>query len=74
MAHASSAKVSAGEKAASNESETVWVVVVVESGIPVLVEAHRNIKTAKRRERLFRRSMREDYDEVGVAKPDRCLH
>ena len=39
---------------------------MVESGIPVLVEAHHNEKTAKRREQYFRKNAREDYDEVAV--------
>jgi len=46
--------------------QRVWIVIVVESGIPVLVEAHHNEKTAKRREQYFRKNAREDYDEVAV--------
>ena len=53
-------------RAFKKEPERVWVVVVVESGIPVLIEAHHDEKTAKRREKHFRKDMREDYDAVGV--------
>lgn len=48
------------------QPERVWVVVVVQSGNPVLVEAYRDEKTAKRRGRFFRKNAREDYDEVDV--------
>ncbi len=46
--------------------EMVWVVVVVKGGFPALVEVHRERKTARRRERFFRKDVREDYDEIGV--------
>lgn len=52
--------------ARSKKPETVWVVVVVESGVPILAEAHRDQNLAEQREQFFRASMREDYDEVGV--------
>lgn len=47
-------------------SDTIWIVVLVQSGIPVLAEAYRDQKTALKRERALRRKMRPDYDEVGV--------
>ncbi len=46
--------------------EIVWVVVVVKGGFPTFVEAYRERKTARRRERYFRKDIREDYDEVEV--------
>jgi hypothetical protein len=46
--------------------EMVWVVVVVKGGFPAFVEAYHEEKTAKQRERFFRKDIREDYDEIGV--------
>ena len=46
--------------------ELVWVVVFVMSGVPVLVEAYRDKKSAKKREQFLRKSMRLDYDETGL--------
>jgi len=50
----------------SHNNSTIWVVVLVESGIPVRAEAYRDPKTALKREKALRRKMRQDYDEVGV--------
>lgn len=47
-------------------SETSWVVVMVQSGIPVQVEAYRDRQHAETRERLWRERMRPDNDEVGI--------
>ena len=44
----------------------MWVLVLVESGIPVLVEAYHDLNIAEERERFFRKSLREGYDEVAV--------
>ncbi len=49
-----------------NDSKPIWVVVKVESGIPTLVEAYRDKRTAKVRERSLRRDTNPDYDEVGA--------
>jgi hypothetical protein len=46
--------------------EMAWIVVVVESGIPILAEVHRDEVTARQRERFFCKDAREDYDAVGV--------
>lgn len=48
------------------DPRTLWVVVKVESGVPVIVEAYYRQKTARSRERLLRRNIREDYDTVNV--------
>jgi hypothetical protein len=48
------------------QSEAIWVVVLVESGVPTLVEAYRDQKTAKLREKALRKESNPDYDEVGV--------
>ncbi len=44
----------------------VWIVVLVESGIPVSAEVFQKQKDATRREQQLRKKMREAYDEVGV--------
>lgn len=45
---------------------SLWVVVKVESGIPVLAEVYRCKRTAERRERLLRGQMNPENDEVSV--------
>lgn len=50
----------------TRKSETVFVVVLVVSGIPDTVEAYRDIETAWAREAEFRKDIRPDYDEVGI--------
>jgi hypothetical protein len=54
------------KKMSRKKSDTIWVVVSVESGVPVLVEAYRDEKIAKLRRRLLRRKINPDYDEVGA--------
>lgn len=46
--------------------EMVWVVVVVESGVPITVEAYHDLKTAQKREIFFREEMNENDDAVDV--------
>lgn len=46
--------------------DVVYVVVWVHSGVPCAVEAYRDRKTAKARERFFKKDTNPDYDEVGV--------
>ena len=50
----------------TNQSNQVWVVVDVESGIPVLAEVFADRHSAKKRERELRADLRQDYDEVGI--------
>lgn len=50
----------------SRESELLWVVVEVQSGIPVEVKAYRNKRSAVSREQFLRKRMRPDHDEVGI--------
>ena len=50
----------------SKKSDTIWVVVSVESRVPVSVEAYRDEETAKSRRRSLRRKINPDYDEVSV--------
>jgi hypothetical protein len=47
-------------------SQTIWVVVLVESGVPTLVEAYLTEEDAAIREQFLRDAMRLDYDETGV--------
>jgi len=51
---------------AQKRPELRWVVVLVESGIPVLVEAYHGKVSAEQREESLREDMNEDYDETGV--------
>ncbi|MBN1891012.1 MAG: hypothetical protein JW850_23650 [Thermoflexales bacterium] len=46
--------------------QNIWVVVLVESGIPTLAEAYRDEASARAREQSLREDMSLDYDEVGL--------
>jgi len=48
------------------QPELLWVVVKVESGIPVMVEAYRDKQSAEVRERSLRKCMHPENDETGV--------
>ena len=48
------------------QPETLWVVVKVESGIPVIVEAYRDKQSAEAREQYLRKCMHPENDETGV--------
>lgn len=50
----------------SCNSQTIWVVVLVESGIPTLVEAYPTEDDATIREQFLRDAINFDYDETGV--------
>ena len=50
----------------AKKSEWVWVVVLVESGIPVLVEVYRDEETARIREQQLSEDIRPDYDQAGI--------
>jgi hypothetical protein len=47
-------------------SNRVWVVVEVQSGIPALAEVFSDRPSAEKRETNLRKKIRPDYDEVGV--------
>ncbi len=52
---------------------TVWVVVKVASGIPVMAEAWDAYEPARKREDALRRSMHPENDETAVFEiPIRC--
>jgi len=48
------------------QSELLWVVVKVESGIPVMVEAYWDRQSAEMREQSLRKYMHPENDETGV--------
>lgn len=52
--------------------ELLWVVVKVESGIPVMVEAYDNEESAKMREQSFRKYMQPENDETGIFEVPIC--
>jgi len=53
-------------KTVNQGPQTIWVVVLVESGIPISAEAFQKQEDAIRREQQLREEMREAYDEVGL--------
>ena len=56
----------ASEKMSEKQPELLWVVVKVESGIPVTVEAYRDRLSAEMREKSLREHMHPENDETGV--------
>jgi hypothetical protein len=54
------------------KSKPLWVVVKVESGIPVMVEAYLNKQPAKMRNRFLRKHMHPENDETGIFEIPRC--
>jgi hypothetical protein len=51
---------------AENQLEIIWVVVKVESGIPVMVEAYHDGQSAELRNQFLRLNMHPENDETGV--------
>jgi hypothetical protein len=56
----------ASEEMSGKQPESLWIVVKVESGIPVTVEAYRDRLSAEMREQCWRERMNPDNDESGV--------
>jgi hypothetical protein len=50
----------------TKQSDQIWIVVDVQSGVPVQAEAFAERNAAKRRQQKLRRQMRQDYDEIGL--------
>lgn len=46
--------------------ETVWVVVLVKSGIPTDVQVFRDLRSAQTREEFFRADINLNNDETGI--------
>lgn len=49
-----------------DRAQTLWVVVKVESGIPVIAEGYLDRQSAEVREHHFREHMHPENDETGV--------
>jgi hypothetical protein len=47
-------------------NKTIWVSVLVQSGIPVDVRAFRDSRSARSQLKLWRKDIRPDYDEGAV--------
>jgi hypothetical protein len=56
----------ASEEMSGKQPESLWIVVKVESGIPVTVEAYRDRRSAEMQEQAWRERMNPDNDESGV--------
>lgn len=50
----------------SYRTDVVWVVVEVQSGLPVVVEAYRNKKDAQIREEMLRSKINPNNDETDI--------
>ena len=50
----------------NNQPKRAWIVVHAMAGIPVQVKAYRHEKSAKKRERIFRKEMHPENDETGI--------
>jgi len=48
------------------QPKSLWVIVKVESGIPVTVEAYEDERSAKAREQVLRKHMHPENDETGI--------
>lgn len=48
------------------QPENIWAVVEVKSGIPVMVEIYRDMRSAEAREKRIRKKMHPENDETGV--------
>ena len=56
------------ESSQAHNSQITWVVVLVESGIPTLVEAYPIKEDAVTREQFLQNTMNSDYDATDVFK------
>lgn len=48
--------------------KSLWVVVKVESGVPVMVDAYLDSRSAGKREQFLRKNMHPENDGIGVLK------
>ncbi len=51
-------------RAPSDKPTRLWVVVKIERGVPVLLDAYRNKNSAKRREKFLRLHLRPEFEDV----------
>ncbi len=52
--------------ASSKGTKRMWVVLKVEHGVPVMIDAYADKRSAKRREEFLRQHMRPDVDQVAL--------
>lgn len=52
--------------AESKPASRLWVVVKIERGVPVMIDAYPNKRSATRREKFLRRHMRIETDDVAL--------
>ncbi len=52
--------------AIGKEAKRLWVVLKIEHGVPVMIDAYRDKRSAQRREAFLRQHMRPDVDKVGL--------
>jgi len=62
----------------THQPDTLWLVVLVESGVPASAEAYRDERSARRRERRLWNEIDENDDAVGVfrvrvGRPASCV-
>ncbi len=48
------------------DARRLWVVLKVEHGVPVMIDAYRDKRSARRREEFLRQHMQPDVDQVGL--------
>ncbi len=60
----------AAKRQSDNENQTqarrLWIVVKIERGVPVMIDAYSDKRSAKRRENFLRLHMRQGFDQVGI--------
>jgi hypothetical protein len=54
------------KKRKTQNEQIVWITVMVQSGIPVCVKAFRAQRAALARQKVWRKQINPDYDEIGV--------
>ncbi len=52
--------------AVSKAAKRMWVVLKIERGVPVMIDAYRDKRSAKRREEFLRQHMRRETDQVAL--------
>ncbi len=52
--------------AASKAATRMWVVLKIEHGVPVMIDAYRDKRSAKRRQEFLRQHMRPEMDQVAL--------
>ncbi len=63
VGRAAEAQVGAEE---NKRPKRIWVVVKIERGIPVMIDAYHNKRSASQREKFLRQHMRQEIDDVAL--------